>query len=288
VGSGSRGASRRLFVVALCVLLGGCSSTTRFFYNRLNIVLPWYLERYVDLDRGQAQQFDAQVEALLAWHRREELPQYVLLLDDVLARLDGPLTTADVIEFGDEAELAWYRVRDRALDELLLLGAQLSDEQVGEFLAKLQEKQEKFEDKYLPRDEEEFRDDAADNLRDTLEDYLGRLDPPQREIVLAAARDLQRSDALWLAERQRWIDVLHTELVRAPGWQQRIRRQVLGWEATLDSDTTSAYDHNTLVVQEAIAAVVDARSDKQDRRLRRKLVDLRDDLQQLHEQGAED
>jgi hypothetical protein len=279
--------SRIIPVLSLCVLLAGCSSTTRFFYNRLNVVLPWYLERYVDLDRDQRGQFDVQLESLLSWHRREELPRYTLILDDALARLDGEFTAADVIELSEVAELAWYRIRDRALDELLVLGAQLSDAQIEEFLESLDKRQEKFERKYLPRDDEEFRDDAADNLRDTLEDYLGRLAPAQRVIVADTSAALIRSDALWLAERQRWIDMLRAELQREPGWQQRIRRQVLGWEHTLDEERDAAYEHNTLLVQEAVASIVDQRSEKQDRRLRRRLEDLRDDFQQLHEQVDE-
>ena len=277
--------TRVALVLGACLLLGACSSTTSFFYNRLHIVLPWYLDRYVDLDREQSQRFDIQLEALLDWHRRDELPRYVLLLDDALARLDGPLLESDVLALSDAAEEAWYRLRDRGLDELLVLGTTLSDEQVEEFLSALDKRQRKYERKYLPRDDEKYHREATENLRDNLEDYLGRLDSAQRATVREAGAVLLRSDALWLAERQRWLDMLGEELRRLPGWQSRVRERVLGWEATLDAPTSAVYDHNTRVIQAAIAAVVDARSDKQDKRLRRKLSDLRDDLQRLHDEA---
>jgi hypothetical protein len=269
----------------LPLLLNGCASGRQFFYNRLPTVLPWYLERYVDLDRAQAERFDEQVDAALAWHRAQELPRYIDLLDDIEARLDRPFAAADVVAVTDAAEAAWYRLRDRALEELLILGATLSEEQIAEFLDSLDERQEKYERKYLQRSDEEYREDAAENLREGLEDYLGRLDEAQRETIAAAAARLRRSDSVWLDERQRWMDMLRRELSRAPGWEARIRREIRDWEASLDEKTAAVYEHNTAVVQGAIAAVVDARSERQDEALRKELAGLREDLVALVDSG---
>lgn len=235
----------------------------------------------MDLDGEQAERFDAQLETLLTWHRREELPRYVDFLGDALALLDGPVRRQDVNGFADRAERAWYRVRDRAMDELLLLGSELSDEQIDEFIGNLEEKQRKYERKYLRRDDEEYRDDASDSLEENLEDYLGSLEDAQLQRVQEASATLIRADTLWLEERRRWIDMLRVELERTPGWQQRLRGRVTDWESGLDSAASDAYEHNTRVVQEAIAVVVDTRSDEQDERLRRKLVDLKADLEEL-------
>ncbi|MFK8042540.1 DUF6279 family lipoprotein, partial [Congregibacter sp.] len=80
---------------ALLLLLTACSGTT-FVYNRLDIILPWYLDRYVDLDRSQSQVFDAQLEGLLEWHRREELPRYVEFLNTIDEDLKADLTVAQL------------------------------------------------------------------------------------------------------------------------------------------------------------------------------------------------
>ena len=199
----------------------------------------------------------------------------------MLRRLDAPVTAGDVAAVSAAAEAAWYRLRNRALDELLLLGARLDEEQIADFIARLEEKQEDYERRYLRRDDEEYREDARDRLRDNLEDYLGRLDPAQRERVTAAAAALVRSDRLWLAERQRWIDTVRTALERRPGWEARLREEVLNWESRLDAQSTAAYEHNTRSLQTAVADVVDSRSPRQDARLRRKLSRLRRDFLEL-------
>ena len=48
----------RLTLIALLVLSAGCS-TTNFLYNRLHLIIPWYLDDYVDLDGAQRDQLDA-------------------------------------------------------------------------------------------------------------------------------------------------------------------------------------------------------------------------------------
>jgi hypothetical protein len=268
----------------LAACLSGCSSTT-FLYNRLDIILPWYLDRYVDLDREQSRAFDAQLEGLLEWHRREELERYAALLVDMEAELDGPLDLETIERYTVELESAWYRLRDRALSELLVLGAALSPAQIAEFAGALEKKQRKYERKYLDRDETEFRDDTYDNLRELHEDYLGRLEAPQRERLRLAADTLRRSDATWLRERAQWVGIITRELERAPGWQQRIRRIVKDWEAQLDPDTQRLYEHNTVTVQAAMVDVLNLRTPRQDERLRRKLTELREDFELLARQG---
>jgi hypothetical protein len=269
----------------LCaVFLSACSSTT-FFYNRLDIILPWYLDRYVDLDREQSAQFDRQVEGLLDWHRREELQRYVSLIAAMEDALDSELDFAVIEHFTREFEDAWYRVRDRALEELFVLGATLSADQIDEFMAAMEKKQRKYERKYLDRDDEEYHDDAYDELRELHEDYLGRLDEVQRDRLRLAADTLQRSDTIWLRERAEWLAVMAGELERKPGWEQRVQRIVSEWEAQLDSDTQRVYQHNTRTVQIAMVDVFNLRSAKQDARLRRKLAGFREDFVLLAEQA---
>lgn len=271
---------RWILLGAFVLLLAGCSSTT-FVYNRLDFILPWYLDRYVDLDRDQSQVFDAQLDQLLNWHRREELPRYVDFLDDVDRNLASPMSVEQFQSYTDRAEQAWFRVRDPGLEQLLLLAESLTNEQIDDFIAVMNKKQAKYERKYLDRDDEEMREDAVENMEETLEDYLGRLKKPQVARLRAAAQELLRSDEVWLDERSAWTAELASALEREDGWQQHVTAIVKDWEANLDPDVEALYDHNTKVVQAAIVDVVNARSDKQNKRLQKKLGELREDLQRL-------
>ena len=52
------------------IFLVGCSSTT-FIYNRIDFLLPWYLESYVDLNQEQRQKLNELLEPFFEWHREE-------------------------------------------------------------------------------------------------------------------------------------------------------------------------------------------------------------------------
>jgi hypothetical protein len=273
-----------MLAAVLVCLLGACSSTT-FVYNRLDSILPWYLDDYVELDSSQDRQLDELLEPFLAWHRRQELPRYVALLDQVEADLDDPVSAAQVEGIYTGIEDAWLRLQDESLDWLLALGGSLSDEQVQEFLDVLQERQEEYEEEYLERSEREYREDSYESLLDSMQDYLGRLTDAQRDRLRAASLELRRSDSIWLQERAAWLQRLDILMQRQPGWQQRVREAIALRDETVSEQYSATYEHNLEVIFSAIAAVLDSRSEQQDRRLRAELRDLREDLQSLIDQG---
>ena len=95
-------------------MLSGCSAT-QLIYNRVDILVRWYLDDYVSLDSEQQERFDARLETLLDWHRREELPAYVVLLDDALIILDDGVPMDDTRAMADRIEEAAIRFQDPLL-----------------------------------------------------------------------------------------------------------------------------------------------------------------------------
>ena len=199
-----------MFKISKCYLLlallfiGGCSSTT-FVYNRLDFILPWYLDDYVELDRAQETFLDEQLQPFLAWHRSEELPRYTQILDDIARRLDGPLTGQDVAAISLEFEQAWFRLEGRSLEWLLALGERLTEEQVQQFLDELWEQQEEYQKKYLERSDREYHEDSYDSLLDSVQDYLGRLDKPRNNYCRLRVTELLRSDSYLAARARRLV-----------------------------------------------------------------------------------
>ena len=275
----------KCYLLLALLFIGGCSSTT-FVYNRLDFILPWYLDDYVELDRAQETFLDEQLQPFLAWHRTEELPRYTLIIDDITRRLDAPLTAQDVAAISLEFEQAWFRLEARGLEWLLALGERLTDDQVRQFLDELWDKQEEYQKKYLERSDQEYHEDSYDSLRDSVQDYLGRLDKPQKELLETASNGLLRSDTTWLRERAAWLQRLEVMMRREPGWQQAIRDSVQRRSETVSAEYLELYEHNLAVIHSALAQVLNSRSEKQDQRLRKKLANLREDLQTLVDQGA--
>ena len=271
---------RKVVSALLMLLLTGCSGTT-FVYNRLDFLIPWYMGKYVDLTRLQKQLLDEQLEPFLRWHRYDELPAYLHILEQIEAALDDGVTPDQIALIVVEIEAAGLRIERSGLEWMIVLGEDLTDKQMAEFIANLREKQEEYEEEYLPRDDDEFHEEAYENLKDSLQDYMGRLDWGQRGILEESVAQLQRSDGAWLRERAAWLDRLEVILQREEGWQQALRDSLANRDQTTSPEYQAIYEHNAAVIFEALAKVLSSRTEQQDRRLRRKLSSLREDLETL-------
>ena len=160
----------------LC-LISGCSAT-QFIYNRVDIVIRWYLDDYVSLSRDQQAQFDERLDDLLSWHRQEELPSYVTLLDETLVILDEGVPVESARLMADTIEAAANRIQGPFLDLLLSTGQTLDRSQRQGFVETLLAKQDELEADRLARDDEDYRTDIAARFDEQMSDCLGPLSAP--------------------------------------------------------------------------------------------------------------
>jgi hypothetical protein len=268
-----------LAAIVVAVLLAGC--TASFTYNRLDWLIPWYVDGYVDLTREQRAQLRERLAPRLQWHREEELARYVTILDRIEADLAGPVDAATVRAWTDEILAAAQRVEKSMMGVALEFGGEVSDEQVAEFIASLWERQREYEEEFLERSDAEYAEDDFDNLSDFIERFLGRLAPEQEAVLREAANGLVRFDKAWLEERRAWLRTLEDLLQREPGWQEAVM-QAYEARLTLRSPAyRSAFEHNVGLITAAYARVLSSMSERQHERAREELGDLRRTLRKL-------
>jgi hypothetical protein len=270
---------RAVSLVICLLLLQACSNT--FVYNRLDWLVPWYVDKYVDLTRVQKKALKLDLQSTLRWHRAAELASYVLILDNIEQDLQKPVIGTTVQSWADQALAAWERVEARMLPMAFELGAELTEEQMRGFIDKLWEQQEEFEEEYLERDDAEYIEDSYEALAENIQEFLGRLSPEQKQLLQLAAESLQRFDFAWLEERRAWLGQLQGYLSRQPGWQQAIREAMAAREQAYDSRYREAYIHNQVIINDAIAGALNLRSDSQSARLQSSLDGFREDLNSL-------
>ncbi|MBU03091.1 MAG: hypothetical protein CME55_07335 [Halieaceae bacterium] len=283
---GLRRCVRLLVWCFLLLTLTGCSAT-QFIYNRVDVLVRWHLDDYVSLDRDQRAQFDERLDILLEWHRREELPEYVLLLDDALAILDNGVPLDAARDMADRIELAAIRFQGPFLELLLRTGKDLRQKQRVEFVDAMMAKQEEFEADRLARSDEEYREDLEKRFDAQLSRYMGPLTPAQIDRIAAGVADMTRLDRFWLEDRRVWIEAVSDILLRAENdWPDQVRAMITGREDALLPAYREGIDHNGEVILQLSRDVLISRTEKQDRKLRSKLIVLRDDLAALAAQGA--
>ena len=269
--------------VLLVAILSGCSAT-QFIYNRVDILIRWYLDDYVSLDRDQQARFTTRLDALLEWHRLEELPVYVVLLDDALVILDNGVSLDATRAIAARIESAAIRLQDRFLELLLSTGEDLTPAQRAGFIETLWAKQEEFEADRLARDDAAYRDDLEARFDKQLRRYLGPLTDEQKSRLRQGVAAMTRLDHYWLQDRRVWISALSEILLSdEPNWVEPVRALIASRDEALLPEYRDGIDHNGEVILQLSRDVLLLRSDKQDKKLRARLTALRDDLAALSE-----
>lgn len=275
-----------LLAAALGLALAGCGAS--FAYNRLDWLIPWYVDSYVDLSREQREVLRGRLEPVLQWHRQEELARYEALLDRIERDLAQPVGAPDVLRWFDEVLDAAERAEEAMLKLSLDFGDSLTDGQVKEFLQGLRERQAEYEEEFLGRSDETYAQESYESLERLLERFLGRLERPQQRRLRTATGSLQRFDAAWLEERALWLARLEPLLRdRRPGWQEAVYEAFRERREQRTPRYTDTLAHNLAVTAPAVAEAVNRRSERQSRHLAGKFADLREDLQDLRSQAPQ-
>ena len=272
------------FLSALLVFaffLAGCSAN-RFLYNRADTFVRWAMDDYVDLTSEQQQQFDEDLDGLLDWHRRDELPLYREFIVSSLDALEGGVTIDEAVLISDAIDEAANRLQVKLVDLLLESAGGLTNGQLQDFLDELDRQQEEYAQERLVRDDITYADDAADSLQRLAKRLLGRLNDEQKALIQSRSTELMRIDRLWHKDRSVWGAQLRTILEgRLAGWQTEIR--VLG--DTRSEARTPAYvagiEHNGDIILRLLVEVINGRTARQDKRMRRFLDDLIADIDAL-------
>ena len=188
-----------LVVVSLLV---GCSAT-QFFYNRAD----WFIERavsdYVDLSADQQARVDDIIQGWVAWHRRDELPRYHRVLETLRQQLDGDFSAQHYDALIRESEVIWGRTRERVLADAIPVLASLSDKQVVQVLARLDEKQREYYKKYVAMPDKERIRQRNESVVDQLDRWLGLATADQKRQVAEWAGRAADSYPIWYRMRER-------------------------------------------------------------------------------------
>ena len=262
-------------------VLAGCSAN-RFIYNRADTFVRWVVDDYVDLNRDQQAAFDTDLQQLLDWHRRDELPQYRQFIVSSRYALGNGVTLQEAVAISESIEAAADRIQIRLVDLLLHSAERLSDRQIQDFLTEVDRQQEDYATKRLTRDEQTYYQDSSDSLASLAKRLMGRLSKEQKGLIEVEVAQLTRLDHLWHRDRAVWGAKLRAILERkAPDWQSQVR--FLG--DTRSQARTPEYiegiERNGDIILALLVDLINTRTERQDKHLRRFIDGLINDIDAL-------
>ena len=250
---------RVAWLVGLLLLLGSCN-TLYLGYNNLNWLTRWRLDSYLGLTSEQDRWLNVQLAEHIAWHRKEELPQYVDFLRDIQTKTRDGLTREEWREGLEKVELGWKRILDRLRSDAAKLLADLNPDQVEELRGEFQEENEEIAE----RSEEPIEDreeKRRDRRQESLEEWFGDWSPEQ----------LQALESMWqnsrpevdetksrLERRERSQAEFFNFLNQQPT-QEQAEQWLIGWQRQLQwndqqNDWRSRYEARILAIDQILTA----------------------------------
>ncbi len=214
--------TKLIIIVVLSLTVAACSIKT--LYNRLDYLIPSYVEGMVSLDDVLEEIVEQRTQTLLNWHRNTQLIQYADLLRSFQQDLDSPLTEQRVVQHIYAMELLWYPLAQKVNQEMAALLPLLNAKQREELFASIEEKNEDFYDDYVDLDDEERIEQYTESMLDNYESWFGELDQRQQQYVEQAAYQIHSSASLRLQQRKVWQQNIREILESADNTEKKTER----------------------------------------------------------------
>ena len=204
--------ARIIGALVLGAALAACS-TVGLVYNNLPEISYWWLDGYVDFDGAQAPRVRGELQQLLAWHRRNEVPKIVGLLQQAQVLAANDLTPTQACALVDEIRARLLAVAERAEPAGAELAASLSEGQLRQLQAKYDRINADYRKEWLERSPDKQREKRYEQLLDRSEDFYGKLDANQRDLLreqlARSAFDPREVDAERRSRQQDALALLH-------------------------------------------------------------------------------
>ncbi|MEJ7687031.1 MAG: DUF6279 family lipoprotein [Variovorax sp.] len=173
---------RIIGVLLIAAALGACSAI-KLAYNNLPEVSYWWLDDHFDFDDVQTPRVRDELAQLLAWHRRNELPKFVGLLQKAQGMAPGDLTPAQACELAGEVRMRLLAVAQHAEAASAELARSLSEMQLQQLERKYAKTNAAYRKDWLDRSPARQQEKRYDQWLDRSEDFYGRLEAAQRDLL---------------------------------------------------------------------------------------------------------
>ena len=272
-------------VILSLLVLSAC--TTRFIYNRVDWFVVWKVGDYVTLKDEQKARLKADLNDRLEYVRINEMPRVAEFLNQAAREVESGYITADMLD-------SYYNEMLTFFDEFMLGIVPLSttflysldDEQIQELFENLEEINQEMYEEYSGRTPEEREKNRNKSAIKSTENWTGRLSSEQKEILKDALARMADASEQWIDYQREWQLRFRTLLLeRPPEDEYRAElTQLFVYPRNSHSDEyRSKVEANRVILNAAFAELLTGLTDKQRKRVVKKLDGYAKDLTKLSE-----
>ena len=270
-------------LLTLSLALTGCNRVG-LAYRNLDVIIPWTLNDYLDMNAGQKSWFNDKLKEHLAWHCTTQLPGYLDWLDRLQQMAnDNQVTDAALQARTTEAKQAIDEVAREITPSAIELLQGLDDQQVKEMSDALAKDLRKRKDEYLKPPLAQQIKDRAERMSKRLDAWIGPLSASQQNRVTAWSIALGEQNHEWIGNRARWqaqfIDAVQQR--KNADFPQKMQQLLVDRESLWTPQYRSAYAQTEAAARSLIVDVMAESTVQQRQKLTQKIDKVRSDFQAL-------
>ena len=270
-------------LLTLSLALAGCNRVG-LAYRNLDVIIPWTLNDYLDMNAGQKSWFNDKLKEHLAWHCTTQLPGYLDWLDRLQQMVDENQVTDSALKTRTaEAEQAIADVAREITPSAIELLQGLNDQQVKEMNDALAKDLRKRQDDYLKPPLTQQIKDRAERMNKRLDTWMGPLSASQQNRVTAWSVALGEQNQEWIGNRAHW-QAQFIEAVQqrhSAQFPQKMQQLLVDRESLWTPQYRAAYAQTEAAARSLIVDVMAESTPQQRLKLTQKIDGVRSDFKAL-------
>ncbi len=270
-------------VLTVTLALGACSRVG-LAYRNLDVIIPWTLSDYLDMNGEQKSWLNERLKEHLSWHCTTQLPGYLDWLDRLQTMIaTNQVTDAALQARAREAEQAIAETAREITPSAIELLQGLDDKQVAEMNDAFAKDQRKRQEEYLkPSLDQQIKERGA-RMEKRLNDWLGPLSTTQQQRVATWSNALGEQNTQWLANRAHWQKQFSAAVAQrqSPQFPQRIETLLVNRESLWTPAYRQAFANTEAQARSLFVDLMADSTPNQRARLLKKIEGVRKDFSDL-------
>ncbi|MFJ3369921.1 DUF6279 family lipoprotein [Pseudomonas sp. NPDC086251] len=270
-------------ILSLSLALGACSRVG-LAYRNLDVIIPWTLSDYLDMNGEQKGWFNERLKEHLSWHCTTQLPGYLDWLDRLQVMVEtNQVTDAALQTRTQEAKAAIAQTAREITPSAIELLQGLDDKQVAEMNDAFAKDQRKRQEDYVKPSLDQQIKQRGERMEKRLADWLGPLSATQRLRIAAWSSALGDQNTQWIANRAHWQKQFSAAVAQrhSPEFPQRIETLLVNRESLWTSAYRQAYANTEAQARGLFVDLMAESTPEQRQRLLKKIEGVRKDFNDL-------
>ena len=167
--------SKTIFIFLFCYLITSCSFIKTGYNNAPKLTL-WWLNDYFNLTSTQIHTIEPALNDLHNWHRKQQLPEIIMLLNTMQSAFASDKVTADAVcEQVQAFKSNLFALQTESIPIILALAPTLTEKQMARFQKKLDKRAQKWKSQWWQESENDQLLARLEKSEEFLEKVYGNL-----------------------------------------------------------------------------------------------------------------